>query len=279
MITGAGSGIGRALATRLAAQGARLALSDSDGEAAAGTARLCEQAGARAGAARVDVTDRAAVLAHTDAVWEEFGRVDMLCCAAGVIHTGSLLDSALPDLERVLAVNLWGTVTTVKAFLPRLLASGGGQVVIMSSGLGLLAAPRYSAYSASKFALRGFSESLRQEMRLGGHPVTVTCAYPGGVRTPIMRNGTFAATEDPAAVTAVFEGQIARTGADRAARLILRGAGRGQAKVLVGADARLLWLAERVAGSTYQDIAPWLARFRRRAPAARQSASPPADPG
>ena len=179
VITGAGSGIGRALAVRLAREGALLALLDRDGPAAEATARQCQDAGTRARAAVVDVTDREALGTCAAAAVAEFGRIDLVCCAAGVMHTGTVLASAWDDTARVVRVNLLGTMGTVAAFLPPLLASGGGHVVLCSSGFGLLGAARYTAYCASKFAVRGFSEALRMEMALGGHDVQVTCAYPG----------------------------------------------------------------------------------------------------
>jgi short-subunit dehydrogenase len=151
-------------------------------------------------------------------------------------------------------------MNTAKAFLPFLISSGGGHLVTFSSGFGLMAAPHYSAYNASKFAVRGFSESLRQEMALDGHPVSVTCVYPGGVRTPIMRNGMFAAGEDAAAITAMFETKIARMQPGRAADIILRAVARRRPQVLVGADAHLVSLVVRAAGSSYQNVLPWLAR-------------------
>jgi short-subunit dehydrogenase len=126
-----------------------------------------------------------------------------------------------------------------------------------------MAAPHYSAYNASKFAVRGFSEALRQEMALDGHPVSVTCVYPGGIRTPIMGNGTFAEGEDAAAITAMFDTKIARMQADRAAAIILRGVARRRPQLLVGADAHAVSLFVRVAGSTYQGLLPWLGRQTR----------------
>ena len=263
VITGAGSGIGRALAVDLAGRGARLALSDQDADAVRETARRCRPASSHVRADAVDVTDRGALLRYPASVLEDFGRVDLVFCVAGVIHTGSLLASDFADIDHVVQVNLFGVVNTAKAFLPHMIASGGGQIVIFSSGLGLIAAPRYTAYNASKFAVRGFSESLRQEMALDGHPVSVTCVYPGGVRTPIMRNGRFAAGEDAAAVTATFDGKIARMDAARAASIVLRGVERGRARVLVGADAHVASLVARAAGSGYQYLLPWLWRRAR----------------
>ena len=263
VITGAGSGIGRALAVRLARDGALLALLDRDGPAAAATAGQCQDAGARAWARTVDVTDREALEACAAATAAEFGRIDLLCCAAGVIHTGTVLASSWEDTARVIRVNLLGTMGTVAAFLPRLIDSGGGHVVLCSSGFGLLGTARYTAYCASKFAVRGYSEALRMEMALGSHPVQVTCAYPGVVRTPIMRSGTFADGEDAAAVADGFD-RLARTEPDQAAEVILRRARQGRAQAVVGTDARAAALAVRVLGTGYLRAAPLAARLARR---------------
>jgi short-subunit dehydrogenase len=263
VITGAGSGIGRALAVRLARDGAVLALLDRDGAAAEATSRQCQDAGARARASAVDVTDREALEESAAAAAAEFGRIDLICCAAGVIHTGTVLASAWQDTARVVRINLLGTMGTVAAFLPRLIASGGGNVVLCSSGFGLLAVARYSAYSASKFGVRGYAEALRMEMALGGHPVQVTCAYPGVVRTPIMRSGTFADGEDAAAVADRFD-RLARTEPDQAADVILRRARQGRARAVVGADAHAGALAVRLLGTGYLGLAPLAARLARR---------------
>lgn len=261
VVTGAGSGIGRALAVRLAAGGARLALLDLDGAAAVATARQCGEAGARASADTADVTDQDALSRCAAAVTGESGRVDLLVCAAGVIHTGTVQASSWEDTRRVIDVNLLGAMGTVHAFLPLVRASDAGHVVLMSSGFGLLAMPRWSAYSASKFGIRGFSEALSQELGAGRHRVRVTCVYPGIVRTPIMRSGTFAEGEDPAARADGFD-RLARTEPDQAAQVILRRVRQGRARALVGADAKAALFAERALGGAYQRIFPWLVRSR-----------------
>src|ERR1035441_4344337 len=155
VITGAGSGIGRALATGLARRGAQLALSDRDADAVADTAQQCQLAGGRVRTDTVDVTDRQAVLDYSAAVLGDFGGVDLVFCVAGVIHTGSLLASEFAAIDHVINVNQIGVINTAKAFLPHLISSGGGHIVTFSSGFGLMAAPHYSAYNASKFAVRG----------------------------------------------------------------------------------------------------------------------------
>jgi short-subunit dehydrogenase len=263
VITGAGSGIGQALAVRLAREGALLALLDRDGPAAEATARQCQDAGARAWAAAVDVTDREALDRCATAAAAELGHIDLVCCAAGVIHTGTVLASAWDDGARVVRINLLGTMGTVAAFLPHLIASPGGHVVLCSSGFGLFASAQYTAYSASKFGVRGFGEALRMEMALGGHPVQVTCAYPGAVRTPIMRSGTFADGEDAAAVADRFD-RMARTEAGHAAEVILRRTRQGKARAVVGADARAAALAVRVLGTGYLRLVPLAVRLARR---------------
>jgi len=263
VITGAGSGIGRALAVDLAGRGARLALSDRHLEAVAETARICRDAGAEVRADQVDVTDPDQVFKYATEVVEEFGRVELVFCVAGVIISGDLLKSTFTDIAYLMNINVLGVMHTAKAFLPHVIASGGGHIVTVSSALGLMATPYYSAYSASKFAVRGFSESLQQEMALGGHRVYVSCVYPGGVRTPIVRTGRFAPGEDAAATIASFEAKIARTEPEAAAATILRGVQRRQPRILVGADARLVAALVRVAGSAYPALLPWLGRRAR----------------
>jgi NADP-dependent 3-hydroxy acid dehydrogenase YdfG len=263
-ITGAGSGIGRAIAMALARRGSQLALSDQDAAAVAETAGQCDHRGAQVRADAVDVTDRAAVLDWSEKVFKEFGRIDLVFCAAGVIHTGSLLSSDFADIDHVLSVNLLGVINTSKAFLAQLISSLDGRLVIFSSGFGLVAAPHYSAYNASKFAVRGFAEALRQEMLLDGHPVSVTCVYPGGVRTPIMRNGRFAADEDAAAIIKMFDTKVARMNPDRAAAIVLRGVEKRQAQILVGVDVKLASAAVRVVGGAYQGVFPWLGKRMKR---------------
>jgi short-subunit dehydrogenase len=255
VVTGAAAGIGRALALQLAHRGANVTLWDRDGDGLAAVAERCRGWGVSVRTGVVDVGDRSAVLEHATAA-AAAGPVDSLFCVAGTIHTGTLLNSDLDDVEHVMRVNFWGTVNTVKALLPHVIASGRGHIVTVSSAFGLLAAPRYSAYSASKFAVRGFSEALRQELALGDHPVQVSCAYPGGVRTQIVRKGSFAAGVDAEAVSDRFDRRIARTTPSAAAAVILRGVQKGKPQILVGADARLVSALLRVTGASYQRILP-----------------------
>lgn len=245
VITGAGSGIGRALAVALAARGsAVLQLLDSDREALDGATRQCQAAGATVRAACADVSDGDAVRGHAKAA-AELGDVGMVLAMAGVVHGGTVPESDPGDMDRVIAVNLTGALNTAAAYLPLLAASqAGGRLVLCSSGFGVLAAPGYAAYCASKFGVRGLAAALRAETR-GVGKVTVTCAIPGMIRTPIMRNGTYSSRQ---ARLRAIEGhdRFARTTAERAAAVILRAAERGRAEVAVGADAAAVMMASRL---------------------------------
>jgi NAD(P)-dependent dehydrogenase (short-subunit alcohol dehydrogenase family) len=256
VVTGAASGIGRALAWELAARGAALAISDVDEAGLGDTAERARQMGATVRCDRLDVTDRDAVLGYANT----FDGVHVLINNAGIAFTGDVLELAFADIERVMDVDFWGVVNGTKAFLPHLIASGDGTLVNVSSVFGFLAAPSQGAYNAAKFAVRGFTEALRQEMLLARHPVRVTCVQPGGIKTPIARNAGAAPGRDAAALSAFFDERLARTSPQRAARAILRGAERGRARVLVGPDARALDVLVRLAGPGYQRVGAALAK-------------------
>ncbi len=268
VVTGAGSGIGRALALRSAAAGALLALSDWDADGLAETVRLVEQAGGSAQIPKVrhdvvDVSDRAAVAAWAAGVVEEFGRVNLVVNNAGVTATGDFTELSYEDLDWIVGINFHGVVHGSKEFLPQLIASGDGALVNISSLFGLVSVPGQSAYNATKYAVRGLTEAIREEMLVGGHPVTVTCVHPGGIRTGISRHGRKAAGLDAAGIDALFEKKLARMSPDRAAEIILDGALAGKARVLVGLDAHLIHHFAKLAGSRYQDV---VARITSRMP-------------
>jgi NAD(P)-dependent dehydrogenase (short-subunit alcohol dehydrogenase family) len=254
VVTGAASGIGRALAYELARRGAKLALSDVD---TAGLAETCQHArviGADVHQQPLDVTDRDAVLDYADTVAAHFGAVNIVINNAGVAFTGDIEDMNFEQIERVIDVDFWGVVHGTKAFLPHLIASGEGHVVNISSLFGLLSMPGQSAYNAAKFAVRGFTESLRQEMILAGHPVEVTCVHPGGIKTAIARNGGAAAGHDAAELAAFFDAKLAKTSPESAARTIVRAIIANQPRTLVGTDAKVLHAVIRIFGARYQRI-------------------------
>jgi NAD(P)-dependent dehydrogenase (short-subunit alcohol dehydrogenase family) len=253
VVTGAGSGIGRALAVELAGRGARLALSDVDEASAELTAATCRDLGADARAYRLDVADRAAVFAHADDVVRAFGGVHLVVNNAGVALHGAVSELTDEDFRWVMDIDFWGVVHGTQAFLPHLAASGDGQLANVSSVFGLIAVPKQAAYNAAKFAVRGFTEALRQEMQLDGTPVAVSCIHPGGVRTDIARRARATASEDKAEMARTFD-KVARTSPSRAARIILHGLERDRARILVGPDAWFLAALPRALGAHYSRI-------------------------
>ncbi|WP_153504233.1 SDR family NAD(P)-dependent oxidoreductase [Cumulibacter manganitolerans] len=253
VITGAASGIGRALAIQAAAEGARLALSDVDTEGLAVTATRCGP-GCAVRTDRLDVAERSAWAGYADAVAADLGAADVIVNNAGVALSSDIADMSYEDLEWLMSINFWGVVHGTKAFLPQIVASGDGHVVNISSLFGILSVPSQSAYNAAKFAVRGFTESLRTEMLAARLPVGVTCVHPGGIRTAIARNGRGDARHDAAAIAAHFDEKLAKTSAEKAAQGIWRGVRRGKARVLVGPDAKVLDVLVRLTGAGYQRV-------------------------
>ncbi len=200
VVTGAGSGIGHALAIELGRSGASVAISDVDTEGLKITEDRLAAIGAKVKADRIDVTEREAFLLYADEVAEHFGKVNQIYNNAGIAYSGDVEVSHFKDIERVMDVDYWGVVNGTKAFLPHLIASGDGHVVNISSVFGLFAVPGQAAYNSAKFAVRGFTEALRMEMQLAGHPVKVTTVHPGGIKTAIARNATVAEGLDQASL-------------------------------------------------------------------------------
>jgi len=254
VITGAGSGIGRALALNLAGQGAKLALSDMDSVGLAETVRQVEALGAEVKSDHLDVTQREAVLSYADAVVAHFGKVHQVYNNAGIAFHGEVERSEFKDIERIMDVDFWGVVNGTKAFLPHIIASGDGHVVNVSSLFGLLSIPGQSAYNAAKFAVRGFTESLRQEMLIAKHPVKVTCVHPGGIKTAIARNATMPDGDDQVTFAQFFDKHLARTTPEDAAKTIVNGVRKGKPRVLIGADAKFLDAWVRIVGPSYQRV-------------------------
>jgi NAD(P)-dependent dehydrogenase (short-subunit alcohol dehydrogenase family) len=255
VITGAGSGIGRALALDLARRGSLLAISDVDEAGLAETVEQVKAAGAReVRSDRLDVADRAAFAAYAEAVAEHFGRVNVVVNNAGVALAGDLTELTYDDLEWIVGVNFWGVVHGTKEFLPHVIASGDGHVVNLSSLFGLVSMPGQSAYNATKYAVRGMTEALREEMLVAGHAVGVTAVHPGGIKTAIARNARVAANEDQAATAELFDKKLARMTPERAAEIIVKGILANKARVLVGIDAHALHHFAKLSGSRYQDV-------------------------
>lgn len=255
IVTGAGSGIGRALARSLAARGARLAISDIDPDGLAETERLIDGKGSsRLRADILDVGDAEAIERYAPLVRESLGAADYVFNVAGLSRIGAFKDTPLSSIEKVMNVNYWGVVRMSKAFLPQLLETKGGLVNI-SSIYGVIGVPTQSHYCSSKFAVRGFTETLATELLEDG--VRVTCVHPGGVATNIARNATIDALPPTASsaeeITANFD-KIAITSAEDAAETILKGAAKGKRRVMVGRDARLISFIQRLFPARYMKI-------------------------
>ncbi|NOX82251.1 MAG: SDR family NAD(P)-dependent oxidoreductase [Alphaproteobacteria bacterium] len=255
IITGAGSGIGRALALDLAARGAALALSDIDAAGLEETKRLIgEPPTNRIRFDRLDVADAAAITAYAESVRASLGAADYLFNVAGLTRIGSFEASPLSSFEQIMDVNFWGVVRMTKAFLPQLLETKGGLVNI-SSLFGLIGVAGQSHYCASKFAVRGFNESIAQELE--EHGVRVTSVHPGGVATRIVKNAAIDHLPDDVDNRSAIEDnfdKLAITSAERAAEIILHGAAKGKRRVIVGRDARMISFIQRLFPQSYGKI-------------------------
>ncbi|OBJ87045.1 SDR family NAD(P)-dependent oxidoreductase [Mycobacterium asiaticum] len=262
VVTGAGSGIGRALAIELGRSGASLAISDVDTEGLKETEEKLKAIGAPVKADRLDVTERESFVAYADAVHQHFGKVNQIYNNAGIAHSGDIELCHFKDIDRVMDVDWGGVLNGTKAFLPYLIESGDGHVINISSVFGLFSVPGQAAYNAAKFAVRGFTEALRQEMIAAGHPVGVTTVHPGGIKTAIARNATAVEGLDAAEMAKAFDKRMAHTSPERAAQIILGAVRKNKARVLVGADAKVLDIVVRLTGSGYQRVlVPALARL------------------
>jgi NAD(P)-dependent dehydrogenase (short-subunit alcohol dehydrogenase family) len=262
VVTGAGSGIGRALTYALTQDGAHVAASDIDNANLAQTQALCRSG--QVTTYQVDVADRDAVCGYAEDVRRDLGPASMVFNNAGVDLFASVADMSWKDFDWLIGINIGGVVNGTKAFLPQLIESGAAdrpaRLINLSSAFGLIAVPYQSAYSTSKFAVRGFTEALRQEMIIERHPVTVHCVHPGVVRTNFGTNMRTADTEDPELAAKHFQ-RAALTSAPKAARLILRGADRNRARILVGPDGRAMAAMPRVLGAGYAGVLARAARL------------------
>ncbi|WP_321931248.1 SDR family NAD(P)-dependent oxidoreductase [Paraburkholderia guartelaensis] len=251
VLTGAGGGIGRALALCLARRGCRLALADIDESGLAETAELAGRLGVCASQHVLDVASRAAVAALPEQVLHAHGQVDLLINNAGVALGGTFDEVSEADFDWLMAINFEGVVRMTRAFLPVLRKRERSRIVNLSSIFGLIAPPGQVAYCASKFAVRGFSNALRHE--LAGTPVGVTVVHPGGVATAIARNARVPdnrSEEDVQRGRAEFE-RLLRMSPEKAAELIVRGVEMERSRVLIGLDAVISSWLERLMPTSY----------------------------
>jgi short-subunit dehydrogenase len=275
-ITGAGSGMGRTLALSLARRGCHLALSDVNEVGLAETVKLTSPMGVKVTSRRVDVASREAVYAWSDEVIRDHGRCNLIINNAGVAHSATIEGTDYADFEWIVGINFWGVVYGTKAFLPHLKASGDGHIVNLSSLFGLLSIPGQGTYNATKFAVRGFTEALREELEVTGSPVSATCVHPGGIKTNIARSARVhesladLGVSNPEVGRRSFE-KMFRVTAEDAAETILRGVERNARRVLIGSDAVALDFLQRLLPASYQSIVVAAARRQIRRMAGRNA--------
>ena len=265
-VTGAASGMGRTLALELARRGCHLALSDVNEKGLAETAEMTAKLGVKVTTTKLNVADREAMNAWAEQVVRDHGKVNLIFNNAGVA-LGAFVETVKPaDFEWIMGINFWGVVWGTQAFLPHIKKAGEGHVINTSSLFGLLALPTQGTYNASKFAVRGFTEALRQELDMDNCGVSATCVHPGGIRTNIARDakmdGSITAKTGGSAQAAKekFDKLLNTTTAESAARQILRAVECNKRRVLVGPDAKFLDLVVRLFGSWYQPMTTFFAK-------------------
>jgi butyryl-CoA dehydrogenase len=242
VITGAGSGMGRTLALQLAQRGAMVLLSDINVIGLAETEQLVQQQHGRCKSYKVDVGDKHQIETFVKAVLDEFKYIDVLINNAGMAIGKATFDEIpMEDFERLINVNLWGVIHHTKLFLPLLLTRPEAAIVNTSSVFGLFPVPSQVPYCVSKYAVRGFTETLRME--LSGTNIAVTCVHPGGIKTNIVNNGIH--YKDGDKIKAEFD-KVAITSADKAANIIIRSIEKKAKRVMVGPDAKLIRLVSQL---------------------------------
>ncbi len=262
-ITGAGSGLGRALAMACAGRGAQLAISDinKDGLETTFAAIKAGNQAIKITQQILDVADKQQVSNWAEQTAEHFGQVNVIINNAGVAVSSSVDSLKYVDFEWLMNINFWGVVYGSKSFLPFIRQASWGHIVNISSLFGLISTPNSSAYNAAKFAVRGFTESLRIELMMTDEHINVSCVHPGGIKTNIASS----AREGKALVGAVahmttaernqqFNQKMARLSAEQAAEIIMKGMLRKKAKILVGTDAKWLDRVQRLMPVGYQKI-------------------------
>jgi len=255
-ITGAGSGIGQALAKLLASNACHVAISDINKEGLESTRAACELHGVKVHSQVLDVADKNAVYSWADTVNEHFGKVNMVFNNAGVALGATVEDMEYEDFEWLFNINFWGVVYGTKAFLPLIKQTGDGHIVNISSVFGIISVPTQSAYNAAKFAVRGFTDALREELDIENSGVSATTVHPGGIKTNIARSSRIKV--DPQWLAGRDPGKdfdkLAMTTPDQAAKIIYKAMMKNKRRVLVGADARIIEGMQRLAPSAYQNI-------------------------
>jgi short-subunit dehydrogenase len=261
-VTGAASGIGRALALELAARGCDLALADRD-EAGlqAVAAEIAKTHSRKVTAHRVDVSDPGQIAEFAQAATAAHPGLNILVNNAGVALLGQFSEIDQAQMDWLMNINFWGVVHATRAFLPHLARQNEAHIVNLSSLFGIVAPPGQTAYAAAKFAVRGFSESLRHELQMAKSPVRLSVVHPGGVSTNIVRNsraGTGVTDNARRAQSIERFDAVAKTTPQAAALRIIAGIEKNAPRILIGNDARFMDLLQRLRPATY-----WTAMARR----------------
>ncbi len=258
VITGAGSGIGRATALRLAKAGSALAISDVNAKGLEETAQAAAALGVKVTPFVVDVSDKEAMQSFASEVRQQHGRISILLNNAGVAMFGTTEELAIEDYEWLMGINFWGVVYGTKYFLPLLRQQSEAYILNISSIFGIIAPTGQSAYCASKFAVRGFTESLRHELQ--GTNVRVATIHPGGIKTNIAASakiGTGANESDHLGAADRFA-TVARVTPEKAAEVIVQGILKNKQRIMIGADARALALLQKLSPVNYwRVLGPW----------------------
>ena len=257
-VTGAASGIGRALALEFAARGCDLALADRDEAGLHGLAAEIAKANARkVSVHRVDVAEPGQIEAFAQAAIAAHPGLNLVINNAGVALLGQFAEIDQAQMEWLMNINFWGVVHSTRAFLPHLSRQKEAHIVNLSSIFGIIAPPGQTAYSAAKFAVRGFSESLRHELKMAASPVRLSVVHPGGVATNIARNSrTGSGISDNARRAQSIErfDSFAKTTPAAAALRIIAGIEKNQPRILIGNDARFMDLVQRLRPGTYWSL-------------------------
>jgi len=254
-ITGAGSGIGRATAILMASKGCHLALSDVNEAGLAETAEAARQHGVKVTTTKVDVANREAMYAWADQVVRDHGLVNIIFNNAGVALGATVEAMDYKDFEWLMNINFWGVVYGTKAFLPHIKTAGEGAIVNVSSVFGLIAVPTQSAYNAAKFAVKGFTEALREELEIEGANVGVTCVHPGGIKTNIARNARVTETKGMVDAKSTRDAEkVFITTPEKAAEAVVGAIMKNSRRLLIGPDAVAIDLIQRILPTQYQRI-------------------------
>ena len=257
-ITGAASGIGRALAQEFAARGCDLALADRDEAGLQMLAReLAATSRAKVTTNDIDVSAPEQITAFAQAATQAHPGLRIVINNAGVALMGQFDEVDQAQMDWLFNINFWGVVHGTRAFLPHLKTQGEAHIVNLSSIFGIVAPPGQSAYAASKFAVRGFSESLRHELQMANSPVRLSVVHPGGVATAIARNArSGSGVSDNARRAQAIERfeAAARTTPQAAAQRIIKGVENNEPRILIGSDARMMDLLQRLLPGTYWSV-------------------------